>query len=393
MSYIYSVSHLHVVLSVLLWYVMLYLCYRQTRQYDVIEPEFEEDEPEFFKPNGFQIKMLILGLAFCTIGCTGGDFLHNFKIYDMNVASNEPIHYEHYYYYLTQILPHNYYIWRFFVWGIAYIIVCFLIRRLDTDADIAYIIFILFLLNHFPNLRQSLGVVILILGLFVLTRISSSSTPVLMLCASLGLIAFSTIFHSTMYAFMAIALLCFVPGIKNKYTIIVAICIFPYLYNSIHDTSSLITQYIFSHNADALEKATSYLNSDYRVTSNVFGWIKIIINRSPFYILLAISTWRIFFRGEQVSYLEKHLLMFSLVLVYISVLFWGNDVSAYLSTRFWDNAIYPLAFFSMIYIRNHWEERIIRYTLYLLLFSNTYNLVYEIYNVDRLNAEFALFSV
>ena len=44
----------------------------------------------------------------------------------------------------------------------------------------------------------------------------------------------------------------------------------------------------------------------------------------------------------------------------------------------------------MIYFRNHWEDLFIRYISILLLFSNTYNLLYEIYSVDKLNAEFAL---
>lgn len=164
----------------------------------------------------------------------------------------------------------------------------------------------------------------------------------------------------------------------------------PFLYYNIHNSTQFIANFLFSSNDEALEKTTHYLESDFRVTSNLFGWLKIIINRAPYVFLMLLTSWRVFFKNEDVSYLEKHLLMFALILIYISILFSGNDISAFLSTRMWDTALYPLAFFSMIYFKNHWEENFIRYLLYMLLFSNTYNLIYEVYNVDRLNAEFAL---
>jgi len=391
MFYTYSVSHLHVILSVMLWYFMCYMCYRQMKIYNNIEPENEEDEISFFyKPHNFQIIMLLLGIVFCTFCCTGGDFLHYFQLYDMNVDSDEPIHYEQYYYFLTQTLPHSYYLWRFCVWGIAFFFVYLIIRNLDTDADIAYLVFILYLLNYFSNPRQSLGVVLLVLGIIKLTKAKDSYMPILATCMALAIIGFSTIFHATMYAYIAVALLCFIPGINNKYFIVLALCAMPILYYNIQHNTQIIANFLFSSNDEALEKTTHYLESDFRVTSNLFGWLKIIINRAPFVIIMFITSWRVFFKKEEVSYLEKHLLMFALILVYISILFFGNNISAFLSTRMWDTALYPLAFFSMIYFRNHWEDRIIRYSLYILLLSNTYNLIYEIYSVDKLNAEFAL---
>ena len=391
MFYTYSVSHLHVILSVILWYFMYYMCYRQMQIYNNIKPEYEDDYfPSFYKPDNFQRNMLLLGIGFCTFGCTGGDFLHYYELFDLNAASDEPIHYEQFYYYLTQILPHNYYLWRFCVWGTAFFIVYLIIHNIDTDADIAYIVFVLYLLNYFSNPRQSLGVVLLLLGIILLTRIQQSSTPILTTCLSLVLISSSAIFHSTMYAFIAVAILCFIPGIKSKYFIIMAFCALPFLYYNIQNSTQFIANFLFSSNDEALKKTTHYLESDFRVTSNLFGWLKIIINRAPYVLIMLITSWRVFFKNENVSYLEKHLLMFALILVYISILFAGNNISAFLSTRMWDTALYPLAFFSMIYFRNHWEDLFIRYISILLLFSNTYNLLYEIYSVDKLNAEFAL---
>ena len=169
-----------------------------------------------------------------------------------------------------------------------------------------------------------------------------------------------------------------------------AFCALPFLYYNIQNSTQFIANFLFSSNDEALKKTTHYLESDFRVTSNLFGWMKIIINRAPYVLIMLITSWRVFFKNENVSYLEKHLLMFALILVYISILFAGNNISAFLSTRMWDTALYPLAFFSMIYFRNHWEDLFIRYISILLLLSNTYNLLYEIYSVDKLNAEFAL---
>lgn len=389
--YSYSVSHLHVTLSVLLWFAMAMLCYRQTSIYNSTTLATPEEEvPEYYKPFGFQLRMLILGVVFCTFGCTGGDFLHYEELFDLNAKSSIPIHFEEYYFYLAKYLPHYYFLWRFCIWGVGFYFVYRLIKLIDTDADIAYLVFVLYLLNYFPNPRQSLGITLLFIGITLLLKLRDSNSPIFTSLIALLVILLSSIFHSTMFAYMALGVICFLPGIKNRYGILIPLCLLPLLYMQVKGASVFFANLLFSSNDDAMLKTTRYLDSDFRNVSNIFGWIKLIINRGPFVTLLLLSIWRIFFKNELVTYFEKYMLFFACVLVFVSILFSGNEVSAFLSTRMWDTAIFPLALFSMVYIREHWDEKIIRLIMLALFVSNSYNLIYEIYAVDKLNAEFAL---
>lgn len=383
--YEYSVSYTHIIISALMWIFAYYICKRQTAIYNSLE---DIDTTELYKPYGFLMVFGILVFIYSTFGCTGGDFLHYWELYDKNVNSNEPIHYEQFYYELSHLLPNGYYWWRAAVWGTATCVLMAIIHRLKTDADIACTIFVLLLMFYYPSPRQTLGFVIMYYGLIILfdSIEERRRTPIVF---SVGIIALSTIFHTTMTLFIILSLLPIIPGVKNKYVIIVLLLLFPVLYTSF----SHVISYIFlwtGAESDGIERATRYIGSDYRSFSNMFGIIKMIINRLPILALMSYSIWHVFFRHVETSILCKNFLMSSFLMVYLSFLFEGNDVSAFLSTRFWDASIYPLAFFSMIFLREHITKRFITYTLLCVLFSNLYNLAYLVYSLDRLNAEYLM---
>ena len=101
----YSVSLTHEVLTVIAWIIMLLLGYREMRKYDKLYDEFDAEGEEtyvFYKPRSFWYRMLVFTMLFCTFGCVGGDFLHNQVIYDMNVQSDHPIHFENVYFLLIK---------------------------------------------------------------------------------------------------------------------------------------------------------------------------------------------------------------------------------------------------------------------------------------------------
>lgn len=383
--YEYSVSLSQVSLSIFLWLFAYYICKRQTAIYNSLD---DEDITQWYKPIGFLIVFGILVCLYSIFGCTGGDFLHYWELYDRNATSNEPVHYEQFYYELTHLLPNGYYWWRTAVWGCATCVLMAIIHRLKTDVDIACSVFVLLLMLYFPNPRQTLGFVIMYYGFIILfdSIEERRRTPIVF---SIGIITLSTIFHSTMTLFVILSLLPIIPGVKNKYVIVVLLLLFPVLYTSLSHVISYIILWTGTE-SDGIERATRYIESDYRSSSNMFGIIKMVINKLPILALMSYSIWHIFFRRVETSILCKNFLMSSFFMVYLSFLFEGNDVSAFLSTRLWDAATYPLAFFSMIFLREHITTRFIRYTLLFMLFSNLYNLAYVVYSLDRFNAEYLM---
>ena len=379
----YSVSLLHEVLTVVAWIVMLLLSYRETGIYNRLYADFnyEEEEYFFYKPRSFWYRMLFLTILFCTFGCVGGDFLHNQVIYDLNVTSDHPIHFENVYVMLIKGLPTNYYVWRFCVWGLASFLLFKILDEIKSDLDFAFLVFTLMLLNYFPNLRQTLGFMMMFYGYVLLFR-SAEDSMAQKLVMGIILLIISTFFHSTIFVFIIISLLLFIPGTKSLAMIIVSIIAFPFLYDM---TKELSTQFIgmVSNNDMMQEKATKYIESSFRVELNIRGFLKIIVNRLPVLMLFFFGIKKILIDKIESSYMEKHLLMLTYMLIYVSCLFFNNNVSAYLSQRFWDAACYPLTIFAMIFLRNYSGSLYVKITLYAFLASNIFNMAYSLYTIDN----------
>ena len=385
----YSVSLIHEALTVIAWIVMLLLGYREMKKYEKLYEEADYDEEEereyfFYKPRSFWYRMLILTILFVTFGCVGGDFLHNQVIYDMNLQSDHPIHFEDVYVLLIKGLPSNYYVWRFCVWGMAAYLLFKILDEIKSDLDFSFFVFTLMLLNHFPNLRQTLGFMMMFYGYVLMFRSAEDAMPQ-KLFMGIILLILSTFFHSTILVFIILSLLLFIPGTKSLVVVIVSLIAFPFLYDI---TKELSTQFIglVSSNDMMQEKATKYIESSYRVELNIRGFLKLFINRLPVLMLFFFGIKKILIEKVEVSYMEKHLLMLTYTLIYVSCLFFGNNVSAYLSQRFWDAACYPLTIFAMVFLRNYSGSLYVKVVMYAFLISNIFNMAYSLYTIDNFNA-------
>ena len=167
--------------------------------------------------------------------------------------------------------------------------------------------------------------------------------------------------------------------------VIISLIAFPFLYDI---TKELSTQFIglVSSNDMMQEKATKYIESSFRVELNIRGFLKLFINRLPVLMLFFYGIKKVLIEKVEVSYMEKHLLMLTYMLIYISCLFFNNNVSAYLSQRFWDAACYPLTIFAMVFLRNYSGNLYVKVTMYAFLISNIFNMAYSLYTIDNFNA-------
>lgn len=384
----YSVSLTHEVVTVITWLTMLLLSYREMEKYDNLyadlQDEEDDDEYFFYKPRTFWWRMLLFTILFCTFGCVGGDFLHNEVIYDLNITSDTPIHFEKVYFLLIKWLPQNYYVWRLCVWGLASLFLFKILDEIHSDLDFSFLVFTLMLLNYFPNLRQTLGFMLMFYGYVLLFR-AKEDFSAKKLALGLAMLAVSVFFHSTTYIFILLSLLLFIPGTKSLAVIVISLIAFPFLYDITKELSAQLIA-VLGSNDIMQEKATRYIESSLRVKVNINGFLKLFINRTPVLMVLLYGIKKIMIDNEKASYVERHLLMLSYVFLYISCLFFNNDVSAYLSQRFWDAASYPLTLFAMIFLRNHTGNRFVQYTLYAFLVSNIINMAYSLYNIDDFNA-------
>ena len=271
------------------------LSYREVDIYDKLYADFNHEEEYFFyKPRSFWYKMLILTILFSAFGCVGGDFLHNQVIYDMNVASSSPIHFENVYFLLIKALPNNYYIWRLCVWGLASFLLFKIMDEIKSDLDFSILVFTLILLNYFPNLRQTLGFMLMFYGYVLMFRGAEDHMPKKLILGVIMLV-FSVFFHTTIFAFILLSLLLFIPGTKSLTMIIVTLLAFPLLYEMTKELSSSFIGLI-GNNDIMQEKAVNYIESSFRVEINVNGLLKLITNRLPVMMVFLfgikiISSW------------------------------------------------------------------------------------------------------
>ena len=79
------------------------------------------------------------------------------------------------------------------------------------------------------------------------------------------------------------------------------------------------------------------------------------------------------------TYAVKTYLNVTYFLVYISLLWRGQEVSAFLTNRFNDSAMFFCAVFLAMYIPTQPKSKLLKRSLCVLLIANLYNFAYQFY--------------
>ena len=313
-------------------------------------------------------------ILFSTFGFNSGDFLHYKELYEDLIKSQFIIHVEPFYFWLCKALPDNYFIWRFAIWGLATIFFIKTFKRVNCSPQFATLIFVLILMWTFNNLRNALGYSVLLYGTTCLLFPTKNKTVSYFWGTIWILLSF--FLHKSMFMYILLMGFALIP--LGKKLFITSLILFPILYKSVSYISSYILFNSFA-NETSQESGIGYLESDFRAEANINGLIQLFITRLPVFLLLFYCIRNIFFKKEQIQYSLKVFLQYTYWLVYISYLFIGQDVSAFLSNRFWDASLYPLTILLAGYLYKKPRSRFIKNCFYLLILSNLYQLSYAIF--------------
>lgn len=350
-----------ILVPISLWFILLIRYFSQIKK-----TTFENKSYVFF--------WLIVTL-FCTFNFMPGDYYSYRELYENLYRSSYAIHVEEFFYYLTQLLPHSYHLWRFVIWTTSTIIIILIFKKLKCPFDFSALIFTLLLMTYFAVPRNTLGYVVLYLA-FVIIFSQNKKNKFFSLCIGIILIIWSFSLHKSMFMYILIMGFALIP--LGKKLFITSLIFFPILYKSVSYISSYILFNSFA-NETSQESGIGYLESDFRADANINGLIQLFITRLPIFLLLFYCIRNIFFKKEQIQYGSKVFLQYTYWLVYISYLFIGQNVSAFLSNRFWDASLYPLTIFLAGYLYKKPRSRFIKNCFYLLILSNLYQLSYAIF--------------
>lgn len=317
----------------------------------------------------------IITILFSTFAYISGDFYSYREIYDSVITVRESRHLEDFYVWLINHLPTNYFLWRAIVWGAATYLLLSTFKKLRCNPQFSSLLFILIsLVGTFYFLRNSLGYCMLYYGVAVLLCRKNLTSALWGLLA----IGISYFLHKSMFLYIGIMIIAFIP--LNKSLIKLSIILFPIIYSTVFFVSTHILSFS-GLTEQSGESGLNYLNSeDVSYNSNIFGYLKMFINRLPIYLLLIKAMKDIYFKKIKVEYRYLVFLQYSYFLTYLSFLFLGQEVSKFLSPRFWDASLLPLTIFLAHYLYIIPRTKYIRICLYLLLFSIFYNFSYQIYS-------------
>ncbi|MEE0624785.1 MAG: hypothetical protein UDG88_01830 [Muribaculaceae bacterium] len=315
-------------------------------------------------------------VLYSTFEFTGGDFFHYVEIYKQIIQIKQEVHLEEFYCWLAVNLPHNFYIWRFVIWGLAAFFWVLTLRNLKQDVYFSGLWFVLVVFFLFVGARQSLCFSVQYYALSLYFKHNRqkkifSIVAVLILLVSLSL-------HKTAIVYILILGISFIPF--GKRTLIVSVLIFPFVYKSFdYITENFIDQYSFYNegNAAVMEQ---YMNGEGE-TLNILGIFKNIVNKAPIVILTIYSLNKVYSSKYVADKLSRVLLNSSYLLIYISFLFLGRDISKFIAPRFWDAAYFPLTLFWGKVLFENRKERIVKYSIVLFFASQMYNIAYTIYKI------------
>lgn len=305
----------------------------------------------------------------------GGDFYHYKEFYDVVHIQGERDGLDPIYLWLADFLPGSFYLWRLVIWGAAAFIWTRIIKRLGCSVSLAGCMFFLVVFFLFVGARQALGFSLLYLGLTMIVE------PHAKLDRVLGSLIFLSayFFHSTMVVYMLMALFVLMP--LGKRFIVLSIVLFPvayYLFDVLIDAFLVQINLLNESSASTIER---YLESDFRAEANINGLIRLAVDRLPIIILLFMAMKDVFWKNLNINVVYRKFLLLSYSMIYVSYLFVGREVSAFISPRLWDAALFPFTLFLCGYFTEVKAGKIAYLCLILLLVSKIYTYLYAFYKL------------
>lgn len=357
----FQLTGLHILFSFLLWSILIF-AYRKNF-YSRID-----------NADNYKLFLLVV-IVYSTFGFCTGDYPNYAELYERitRTTNIRAMHMEDFYIWLIEILPNDYNLWRFFVWGLSTIVAVWTFKKYRLNSQFACLIFALMLMQYFAAPRNSLGYMVLFLGVAWLFYPKHKTLATILI--GILIILSSTFFHKSMFLYILVICISLIPFKKSMY--IISLILFPVLYISFIKLSVFILPYI-AGDTESLSSGMMYLEKDEVLVANFNGLIRLLIQRTPIFILVFLAVKSIIFKGEKIPYVFKVLLNYTYILIYISMLFYGQKTSGLLSTRFWDASIYSVMIFTAYYFYSR-PSKLLTKCLFLLLFANFFDFAYLLY--------------
>lgn len=318
-----------------------------------------------------------LMILYCTFGYADNDFYHYEWLFRQIDSVGLNKHFEPIYFWVKTYIANGYLAWRFVVWGSATTIILATIRRLELDIKVANCFLALMYVITLSVMRGNLGIAIMFFGFsFIVKPTIHKSSSYLF---GVVLIGVSYFFHRSMLAAMAMLLI--TPLRLRKSFIIASLIIFPFLVQVVNE----LLMYIIAGNLQTFgeemqigSKMTSYAKADMSVT-NFNGMIARFIYYIPIVTALAYMTKKVVFENIELPRYIYVFYVYWYVMVYVAFLFYFQEASVWLFTRFMMMAYLPMVIVLSYNYLNEEQTMTKRLIMVLALLACMFKLSYTFY--------------
>lgn len=357
----YAYNGLLVFINLGLWLILL-LVYKK----DFLNPFIN-------RKRSFIFPFIILAL-FTTFAFSEADTYHYHEIYDRMLKINSQIHIEYVYYFLLKILPKNYYLWRFVIWGAASFIFVITAKRYRINPGILAFLLPVLLFQQFAVTRGCLGISIFLLAVSFILKPVKQRKLFSILIGIFGCLV-SMAFHKSMPLFIFIFVLSCIP--LNRFFIYFLILIFPLLRSFVVSIIMAVIDMGFFEQ-DTVTFTMGYLDGE-RSISNIMGLIRLGIEYVPRFLIIYIITRLIILNKQQVPYYISYLAHFCFILFYIALLCYGQEFSSFISSRTIHMMCFPLIIVVSYLVERTGYNKLVLSSVILFIISDLFAFLHSIY--------------
>jgi hypothetical protein len=272
---------------------------------------------------------VFIGMAlYSVLGFLEWDTYNYYRAYE-EMRSTGFQFFEPFYYWLTMHLPHSFLLWRFAIWGTACLLMIQSAKKLDLNSNVMCFMAPLLFFTQLTVTRGAIGLALMVFCAILFVQSLEKKKFLLVLVAILGIFA-SGFLHKSMIIFIGILVVSyFIP--LNKRTFIVSLILFPFLYAAslqIFQNFSFFEQL----NEDQAQLITHYQSTE-KTEMNINGIIQTIFEKTVIVLLLFNMAKKYLYNKIESTKAQLYLFKFAYIMVYVSFLFLGQEVSSWVSNR------------------------------------------------------------
>lgn len=281
---------------------------------------------------GYSKKYLFVGFwmaLYAVLGFLAADSYHYYRVYKIMASDGVRAGVENFYFWLVNVLPKSFLLWRMAIWGTASIFMIWSAKLLNLNSNVFWLMVPLLFLNQLHVTRGCLGIALMVFSSIVFIQAQEKGNYLVCLIAILGIYA-SSFLHKSMIIFIVLLLIAYVIPM-NKKTFVSLLILFPVLYFL---ALKVFVNFSFLEN---LNEEQAYLITKYQSSTkkeaNIFGILSNVFEKGSLILLLLIMTKKILYDKIQCSKSQFFIYKYSFFMIYVSFLFFGQQISNWISIR------------------------------------------------------------